>query len=759
MARSRITIAIALLCGVTTGASAASLTFTEMSEQAGARVTHDPLGYTVQGGANVQDLYGPGVAIEDFNNDGWLDLFYCNGAAGNCLLLNNGDWTFTEATAAMGVKPSRVANGIAIADIDNDGRRDFVLGNFYSEPELYKKGDKFGEYASGHGIIPLLPGADPDFGPSPESMGAAWGDYNEDGFVDLYVANYRDQQDVLYRNSFGSYFFYDDTVDVTQKGFGFQGLFLDYDDDGDLDIYVANDFGFNFMFRNNGAAAGYSMTEVAVQDGIAGLHDTSVDPKSMSMGLAVGDYDNDNDLDIYITNFQLNSLFRNDGIGKAPGFWKWTDVAAPRGVEYPINCWGVDLVDLDLDGDLDIIQASGYIWSDVFTLEQQPRDNPDQVWLNNGAAQNYSFTAVGDASGFNSTMFGRGLATGDLDRDGDNDILVGNNTYYYPSPDETSNPGYHVYEGYYLLYRNDQDFGNNWVTLQLSGQVGILPGSVANRSAVGARVWLDTSDGQTQLREVQAGASFMSHNSLEVEFGLGDATIEEVRVRWPGQDPGEEEVFTGISHNAVWTIIEGEGEGIRVPVALVSFGARNLDRGVLVDWVSAPGIRTRSVELIRAPAAAPEQARILPTAQITLGQGGGQAFDATAEDGERYLYQIRLTAEDGFITMSSPAEIEVHHTGPSRIRRSTVGQNYPNPFNPSTAIQFELPRQMHARLVIYDVRGRQVRTLYNDVAAAGRTTVDWDGMDDRGQSVASGVYTYALTTEEGTDARQMTLVK
>lgn|GEM_PF-3174777 len=749
-----LTLALAALFVAST-AGAASLRFSEVSEEVGIRVTHDPLGMVTSSGANVQDLYGPGVAIEDFNNDGWLDLFYCNGASGNRLYLNNGNWTFTEASAAMGVKPSDVANGIAIADIDNSGTRDFVLGNFYHEPQLYIKGDLFGERAENAGLIPLLPGADPLLGPAPESMGAAWGDYNEDGFVDLYLANYRDQQDVLYKSSQGSYFFYDSTVDVTQEGFGFQGLFLDYDDDGDLDIYVANDFGYNFMFRNNGAAAGYSLDEVAQQDNIAG-GGTSSHPKGMSMGLAVGDYDNDLDLDIYITNFQLNTLYRNEGPGKAEGFWKWQDVARFKGVEYPINCWGVDFADLDLDGDLDLIQASGYIWSDVF---QQPIENPDQVWLNTGEEGNYEFIAVGDESGFNSTMMGRGLATGDIDRDGDIDVLVGNNTYYFPSPDDTDRPDFQMYTGDFLVYRNDQDFGNNWLTLRLVGQAGILTGSVANRSGVGARVWVDTSDGKTLMGEVQAGASFMSHNSLELEFGLGDAAVSEVRVRWPGQDPGEEEVFTGITANSFWRVVEGEGQGSQVPVALVSFGVRNLDRGVMIDWVSAPGIRTAKVDLLRAPIDAPDQLRILQGAQVNIGPGGGQVFDATAENGGHYIYQLRLHAADGFMTMSAPVEIEVRFEGQLRLRRAAVGQNYPNPFNPSTSIQFELPRDMRARLVIYDVRGRQVRTLWNGPGRAGMTTVDWDGLDDQGRSVASGVYSYALTTEDGTDARRMTLVK
>ena len=755
MFKRHLALALTLLLLASAAQAQPAVRFTEVSQEAGVRVPHDPLGFSALNGDQVQDLYGPGVAVEDLNGDGLLDLFYCNGQSGNQLFLNNGNWTFTEKAAEMGVGPSQVANGIAIADVNNDGTRDFVLGNFYREPELYMKGTNFGEGADLAGLIPLLPGADPFLGPTPESMGAAWGDYNEDGFVDLYIANYRDQQDVLYRSDRGSYFTYDDAIAVTQRGFGFQALFLDYDDDGDLDIYVANDFGYNFMFRNNGAAAGYTFTEVALQDGVAG-GGTSVDPKGMSMGLAVGDYDNDLDLDIYVTNFQLNAFYKNEGVGKAPGYWTWKDVAANKGVEYEINCWGVDLVDLDLDTDLDIVQASGYIWSDSF---QQPRENPDQVWLNQGPTAGYAYTSITEESGFNSTMMGRGLATGDIDRDGDVDILVGNNTYYYPGPDDTDRPDFEMYTGEFLLYRNDQNFPNNWLTLRLRGQSGIKVGSVANRSAVGARVWVTTDEGITMVREVQAGASFMSHNSLELEFGLGSGAVTEVKVRWPGQEPGEEEIFEGVFGNAFWTLVEGDGAGIQVPLALISFGARNLDRGVLIDWVSASGIRTTSVELLRGDASTPWDMQIVYEAEVTLDQEGGKAFDPSTVNGESYVYQLRLTAADGFVTMSSQIEIDVRHDGQVMVRRASVGQNYPNPFNPNTSIEFSVPREMDARLELYDLRGRRVRVLYSGRVAAGSTTVEWDGLDDQGVSVASGVYTYALITEDGTSARRMTLLK
>jgi hypothetical protein len=731
----------------------ASVVLTEIGEAAGVRVVHDPLGYRAYDGSSVQDFYGPGVAVEDINHDGWLDIVVANGETGNYLFLNDGDGTFTEIGAEMRVRESRVTNGIAVADLDNDGLNDMVFGNFYREPQLFMHyADVFTDTGELMGFVPLLPGAD-ESGPYPESMGISYGDINQDGWLDIYVANYRDQPDVLYMSlPGGGYYQYSDRVEVTREGYGFQALFWDFDNDRDLDVYVANDFGVNFLFENMGPPD-YQFVENAVLHEVLGppVGTTPTQainhPKGMSMGLAAADYDNDLDLDLFITNFQLNILYRNDGQGAKR--WLFTDVAKAKGVEYEINCWGADFVDLDLDTDLDLVQASGYIFSANFL---QPYENPNKCWINNGAPS-WNFSDVSDEVGFNDTMMARGLATGDLDRDGDLDIVVVNNSYYRPTPDNVIE----YYEGHLLLYRNDQQTGRNWVTLKLEGSKARTDGpeGVANRSAVGARVYL-TAGGLTQMREIQAGASFMSHNSLEVEFGLGDAaSIDEVRVLWPG---GAEEYFGGVQINRYQKLIEGRGWASSVPVALVSFDAQSTADGVRLDWVTAPGLGASSVEVLRADAEAPELLRRVDV-ELFLEQSGGSALDRDVRPGQSYVYQLILLGADGYSTFSGLAHATAREGSTPAARRPAIGQNFPNPFNPRTTIQFTVPRQMDARVVLYDARGRLVRTLFDGPAPAGTSTVDWDGLDDAGRAVSSGVYTYALITEEGTSSRRLTLTR
>ena len=742
-------LSILLLVALTVGSATGGVTFTEVGESAGIRFVHDSLGFTTEGGQNIQDLYGPGIGIEDINNDGWLDIFITNGGTGNRLFLNNGDWTFTDITAEMNVGESRVANGVAFSDLDNDGMIDFAVGNFYAQPQLYMHhSSRFVETADLMGLVPLIPG-DGFFSLDPESMGVSFADFDHDGFLDIYVANYRDQQDVLYESRGGDFWQYNDSVQVTYTGYGFQAVFLDYDNDHDLDIYVANDFGYNFMFRNTGPEGGFALEEVALAHGIAG-GGTSVHPKGMSMGLAVGDYDNDLDLDINVTNFQLNALYRNDGPGLRPGIWKWTEVASQLGVEYPINCWGTDFVDLDNDTDLDLVQASGYIYEVRFN---QPYDNPDQVWLNNGPDAGYTFTNITEQSGFGSGQMARGLATGDLDRDGDVDVAIVNNTFYDPTADD---PNAVVYEGYSQLYRNDQDERNNWVNLKLEGMKGRSPEGRANRSAVGARVELTTTEGLTMMREVQAGASFMSHNSLEVEFGLGQAEVERVRVRWPA---GEWEEFDGVRANRFWKLTEGDGTPAALDYALVSFEAMSQVEGVRLEWRSAPNFEFIEAEVYRKVAGSDDPMQRLTDIDVEVQSNGGVVFDDTVVLGETYVYRILLRDSNGQPLSTAIAEVLAQEDTTPLPLRPQIGQNFPNPFNPQTRIQFSVPRSMQARVEIYDSRGRHVRTLFDGLAAAGTNNVDWDGRNDAGEGVASGVYTYALVTDDGTSARRMVLTR
>lgn len=724
----------------------AALTLTEVGQAAGVRVVHDSRGY-MSVGREVQNMYGPGVAWVDMNSDGWLDLFVTNGAAGHFLFLNNSDGTFDDVSALWGVRDSRVGNGVAAADIDNDGDADLAIGNYWAEPQLFLGGGApLAEVAEIFGLNPLFyaPNPEPPFAPKPETMGMSFGDYNQDGYVDLYVANYLRQPDLLMESVTGDYFLRTNKVSFVQSGYGFQGIFCDFDDDNDLDIFVTNDFGYDSLFENQGRDAGWTFLEKAQTYKVSGGA-SSAEDKSMGMGVAVADYDGDLDLDIFVTNYNKNSLFENAGL--VNGTWRFRERAAEAGVEYGLNCWGADFCDLDLDGDLDLLQASGYIFADV---NPQPKDLPNQLYLNDGAPD-WTFTEVGEQVGFADRMMGRGLATADYDRDGDVDIAVGNNTFYEPAPD-AANPT--VYAGHLLLYRNDQASNHHWVNVRLEGAGQHTIGLGCNRTAAGARVYV-SSGARVQMREVQAGSSYISQNSLEQEFGLGDiASIDDVWVRWLC---GSVEHFTGVQPDRFWVLREGAGSAHPVPTAVLALDAVATAAGVRLEWLTSLALPAARVRVLRAPASEPD--RMLPLAlSVTVDGRQGSALDPTVVAGQRYAYQLLLGGADG-VEVASAVVYATALAGEPVARRPRVGQNFPNPFNPTTTLLYEIPHAMHARLQVLDPRGRVVRTLVDAEVTAGRHAVAWDGTDGTGVKMASGSYTYLLVTDQGTSARRMTLAK
>lgn len=720
--------------------AAGGVVFTEVTEQAGTVLDHDPDGALSQG-TPTPNLWGPGVAWVDCNGDGWLDLFVSNGAAGDRIYLNDADGTFTETSAALGLRGTRSGNGVAAADFDNDGDEDIAVANFLGQPYVYGNfGSSFGDMASTLDVSPMFT-AGTGATLVPRSMGVTFGDINQDGYLDLYIANYTQQPDVLYRN-LGNLFLRTDDVSATANGFGFMAVFLDYDDDGDQDIYVANDFGFNYLLENQGAGSDYALVDVASARKVDGGSNPLTDDYVMGMGLAVADYDNDLDLDIYVTNYFRNALYEN----RLNETGRFRQVAEEAGVQFDQNCWGIDFCDLDLDGDLDLIQASGYIYSQMQGFIQ-PLDLPNRVWLNNLVETGQkTFTNVSGAAGFDDRGMGRALATGDFDRDGDLDVVITNNSFF--NPDSLK-----LYTGHLMLYRNDQDLSNNWVNLRLRGGGPHSGGLGCNLDGVGARVYVHTAS-STQMREVQAGSSYLSQNSLEVEFGLGsEEAITEVEVRWPC---GTTESFTGVTPGRFWVLEEGAGNAHSVPVAFASFAASAERDGVRLEWFTAAERAVRTI-VYRAPA---DRADLFHPIAIDVDyhDGRGLAFDDGVVAGEHYAYRVTIEGSDGNVVTSPVALVKAGGSAPG-LTRARVGQNYPNPFNPNTIIEFELPRGTTYDLRIYDPRGRLVRTLGSGELEAGTHQMEWNGQDDQGRAVASGNYHYVLVTPDGTSSRMMTLVQ
>ena len=525
-----------------------AMTFVDVAKQAGLDFQH------FSGSAEktyILEGMSGGVAWIDYDRDGWQDLYLVNGghweellqgkrSVSNALYRNNGDGTFTDVTRRAGVGGNRWGMGVAAADYDNDGWPDLFVCN-YGPNTLYRNnGDgTFTDVADRAGV------ADGRW-----AVSAAFGDYDADGHLDLYVTNtvtfdhenppamnchYRGMTvqcgplglpcdgDILYRNNGQGVF-----EDVTKKAgvggvppsYGLGVVWTDYDNDKDLDLYVANDQMANFMFQNQGDG---TFAEVGLLSG-AGYSDDGI--AQGSMGVDFGDYDHDGLLDIFITHFadDYNTLYRNLGGGNFRDVSHLAEVAFPS---WSYLAWGTGFVDFDNDGWEDLFIANGHLFPQVDRYEMgQSFFQRSQLFRNLGNGRFREVTAGLDRVKLWSS---RGAAFADYDNDGDVDVAVSN------------------LDGNPWLLRNDGGSRQRWLSLRLEG-------GRSNRSAVGARVTALTRTG-VQIREVRGGSSYQSTHDLRVHFGLGKARkVESLEVRWPD---GTAQRFTDVSANRRYRLKEG----------------------------------------------------------------------------------------------------------------------------------------------------------------------------------------------------------
>ena len=491
---------------------AAEIQFVDVTEAAGIHFEH-------AGGIDhrvVPALVGSGAAWRDYDNNGTLDLYIVNSTAvrpepgailpKNVLYRNNGDGTFTDVTDTAGVGDTAWGMGCAFADYDNDGDADLYVTNYKANVFYLNKGDgTFKRFTSGAGGI----------GHTGFGSGIAWGDFNVDSYLELYIGNYIEytkvpqgdevffpydffgQTNILYLNKGDGGFV--DVTDASKVNGGFHLTLgvaaADYDADGDLDIYLANDTDQNILYRNDGEMTFMNTNQPDARSRTGDIRS--------GMGIAWGDYDNDGALDLFVTNWldENNVLYRNNGDGT------FTDVSAQSGVfESGLGktCWGTVFFDMDNDTDLDLFFSAGHI--DPASWE--PHGQPDVLLRNNGDG---SFTDISAQVGlrqFDSPGVGRGVAAADYDADGDLDLLVVNSG---------EKP---------RLLRNEGGNRQNWLHIRT---VGVE----SNRDGVGARVKVITGDAH-QIREVAAGSSYLSQNSPEVEFGLGNYDkVDKIIIQWP----------------------------------------------------------------------------------------------------------------------------------------------------------------------------------------------------------------------------------
>ena len=417
--------------------------------------------------AKVGDTgYGLGAVAADYNSDGYRDLYITN-LGENVLYLNNGDGTFTDVTEQARVGCPLLSASAAFADIDRDGDLDLYVCNYV-------------EYAL-ETDIPCY--------------------YKNTLRIYCGPNEYHGIADVLYRNN-GDGTFTDITeaagvYEPTTRGLGV--VFTDVDNDGWLDIYVANDMSPNTLFINQGDG---TFQEEGVLRGVAYNGDGLANG---SMGIDAGDYDNDGDMDLWVSNFSLeaNCLMQNDGDGYFEDVTFDTGLADPS--FYSLG-FGTRFIDFDNDGWLDILVGNGHIWDNVKQIDAKMRyAQPVQLFHNRDGVV---FTEITAEAGLNETAYVvRGMLFGDIDTDGDMDVVLC----------QSNRPA--------VILRNEVGNANAWLTLKLVGTDG-------NTDAIGARVQL-RAGGTTFLREIICGASYLSGNDLRLFFGLGDARrIDNLKIYW-----------------------------------------------------------------------------------------------------------------------------------------------------------------------------------------------------------------------------------
>jgi enediyne biosynthesis protein E4 len=524
-----------LIAGTTSApAPALGVAFTNVGRAAG--LTQ----HTIYGGENkntyLLETTGCGCAFFDYDNDGWLDIFLVNGTRvegfpkgeepTNRLYKNNRDGTFTDVTEKAGLVRHGWGQGCCIGDYDNDGFDDLFISYWGHNALYHNNGDgTFTDVSEKAGIAGTR---------VRWNTGCAFVDYDRDGHLDLFIANYVDLGDfkdwplpssgpclfkgvqvacgppglpgaknILYHNNGDGTF-----TDVSEKSgvikangtYGLGVLTGDFDNDGWPDIFVANDSQPSALYHNNHDG---TFTDVGITAGCAYSQDGK--PQA-GMGASAADYDCDGWLDIFKTNFSEDtcSLYHNVGQGS------FDDVtfAAGLGLNTRYLGWGCGFVDLDNDGWADLFLSNGHIYPEMRKLSIDIHyDEPKIVYRNlaNGRFQDISKDLGPDVQ---VPISSRGCAFGDFDNDGDVDILV-NPVNEYPQ-----------------LLRCDSSTGHHWIAVRARG-------TRSNRSGIGARVKCVTGSHQ-QIDEVRSGGSYASQSDLRVHFGLGDATkVDRLEIHWP----------------------------------------------------------------------------------------------------------------------------------------------------------------------------------------------------------------------------------
>jgi hypothetical protein len=509
----------------------------------------------------VESMSG-GVVLFDYDGDGWLDIYFTNAPsvsmamagkkARGALYRNNHDGTFTDTTDKAGIATPCWAMGAAVADVTNSGRQDLLVSCFGGVVLYRNNGD--GTFTD----VTAKAGLAQDSG---WATGVTFGDYDGDGFPDFFVPHYVDfhlddlpkfgsaktcqyhevavqcgprglkgSGDALYHNN-GDGTFTEVAaqagVDDKQHYFGLGAVWTDFDNDGKLDLFVANDGESNYLYRNQGDG---TFKEVGADAGVAFSEDGV---EQANMGLAVGDFENKGRMSVAISHFsdEYMTLYRNDGA------MNFTDVSHSAGVAratVPYVGWGDAFLDLDNSGWLDLMLVNGHVYPQVDSAKLGIHYREPAVLFRNQHNGKFEEAKMGAGDPLAVPQVSRGLAVGDLFNRGALDVVIENLVGEPEVLSSRPNPAHH------------------WVSVELEG-------APKNRMALNARVHV-SSGGVTQMGEVRSGGSYLSQSDLRLHFGLGGAKeIETMVVEWPGATP---QTFHHVAADGFYHLKQG-GELIR----------------------------------------------------------------------------------------------------------------------------------------------------------------------------------------------------
>jgi enediyne biosynthesis protein E4 len=569
------------------------------------------------------------VAMADYDNDGFIDIFVGGASPDPSVLYHNVNGLRFEEVPIPLLSPPNTTGGASWGDYDNDGDPDLYFTYQKMAPNgLYKNnGGTFANVAVAMGV------ASTGF---EHNLSTGWVDFNNDGKLDLFITNHG-QRNNLFINQGTKFVDVAAQVGISDtKAFSTGFCWGDFDNDNDQDLYVVRTYetlkGKSYLYRNDNG----QLVEVGVPYHVAGWDGSNTKRLAgEDFGCAWADYDNDGFLDLYVSCAQgWNKLYHNE---KGMDF---KNVAAELNcadgdtanqfADFSVSCaWG----DYDNDGDLDIMVPGDD--------NINPKRSEDRLYRNDGPA---GFTEVAKLYGMADTQTGYGCTWGDIDNDGDLDLYL---AIAMTNELKGVSGG-----GFDKLYVNELGNRNNWIEMNLVG-------TASNKSAIGARIRCVT-DTLSQIREINSGSGYISQNMLRAHFGFGQRTkIDSIIVRWPS---GLLDTYTNVGVNQILTMTEG----------------------------------------------------------------------------------------------STTAVVE---SKIGRVQDYRLYQNYPNPFNPNTTIAYRLANDGNVKLFVYDITGRKVVSLVDNHLQAGEYSVVWNGQDASGHSLPSGIYFYTLQADRFVQTHKMVFVQ